>query len=171
MKQISVINNFLPKKDFSNILKIIMSDQFPWYFVSQSTWEKTKHQKDCFFCHSIKYENNINSDIIDEVMKPIQNKLGYKKLLRAKLNLHIDRGYPIPTNYHCDFPKYISQNKKFTTAILYLNTCNGYTEFEDNGYKCYSEENKLVIFPGDLRHRGVSQTDKNRRVCLNINFI
>ena len=55
------------------------------------------------------------------------------------------------------------------TAILYMNTNNGYTLLE-TGYKVESVENRLVIFPNNVLHTGVSQTDTNTRVVINFDF-
>ena len=54
-------------------------------------------------------------------------------------------------------------------GIFYLNTNNGYTEFED-GSKVESVANRFVSFTGDLIHRGVSQTDTKARVVINLNY-
>ena len=59
---------------------------------------------------------------------------------------------------------------KITTAIFYLNTNNGYTEFEgENRIDCV--ENRLVMFPAKTRHRAIGQTDVIQRIVLNFNFI
>ena len=54
-------------------------------------------------------------------------------------------------------------------AIIYLNSNDGYTFFED-GAKIESVENRCIIFPGNLKHAGTSCTDSNLRVVLNINY-
>ena len=46
---------------------------------------------------------------------------------------------------------------------------NGYTYFED-GQKVQSQENRAVIFSGDLLHAGTSCTDTDLRVVLNIDY-
>jgi hypothetical protein len=56
------------------------------------------------------------------------------------------------------------------TAIYYLNGNNGYTEFED-GTKIETVSNRIVIFDGLKKHRGVSQTDTTFRYVINLNFI
>ena len=43
------------------------------------------------------------------------------------------------------------------TCVIYLNTCNGYTEFRDQVENIYSEENTAVIFDTDHEHRGMPQ--------------
>ena len=60
---------------------------------------------------------------------------------------------------------------EYKTAILYLNTNNGYTKFS-TGEKVMSERNKLISFDGHLEHTGTTNScDEPRRVCLNINYL
>ena len=56
-----------------------------------------------------------------------------------------------------------------TTAIYYVNTCDGFTEFED-GTKTEAVANRLVKFPSNLKHRGVSQTDTRFKCVINFNY-
>jgi hypothetical protein len=171
MKVIDVRNNFLSKKSFKKVSDLVMSAHFPWYFIKQATWEKTEHQKDSFFCHSIKYKKEVNSTFLDEIMEPFRKKLKYKELLRAKINLNYNHGEPIESNFHSDFPEYEHKHIDYQTAIFYFNSCNGYTRFKDNDIKVESVANRLARFPGELLHKSVTQTNTNRRVVLNINFI
>ena len=55
-------------------------------------------------------------------------------------------------------------------GLYSLNTCNGFTEFED-GDNADSIANSMIIFDGTLKHRSVSQTDENARINININYI
>ena len=57
-----------------------------------------------------------------------------------------------------------------TTAIFYLNTNNGFTEFKD-GDIINSVRNRLIMFPANTSHRAVGQSDVNQRIVLNFNFI
>ena len=59
--------------------------------------------------------------------------------------------------------------KQWTTSIFYVNTNNGYTEFED-GTKVESVENRLVTFSLNMKHRGTSCTDEKTRVVINFNY-
>ena len=56
-------------------------------------------------------------------------------------------------------------------ALFALNTCNGYTYFEDTQEKVKSIENQLIIFDGTRNHCSVAQTDTNLRINLNINIL
>ena len=70
----------------------------------------------------------------------------------------------IEHGYHVDHP-YLNAK----TASFYLNTCDGYTAFEDN-QKVESKENRIVIFNSSKKHTGTSVTNSNRRVVLNLNY-
>jgi len=70
------------------------------------------------------------------------------------------------SDFHCD------RTYDCTTAILYMNTNNGYTLLgEKEKIKIKSEENKIVIFNSQTKHCAVSQTDQERRVVINLNYI
>jgi hypothetical protein len=97
-------------------------------------------------------------------LKPIINLLNPLALIRVKANLLTKTNEIIKHGFHVD------QDFKCTTAIFYVNTNNGYTEFE-SGEKVYSEENKLVIFDTFLKHSGTTCTDTNERIVINFNFV
>ena len=59
---------------------------------------------------------------------------------------------------------------KRKTAIFYLNTNNGYTLFEDSK-KVDCVENRIAIFDSNKRHTGVTTTDTQSKVVLNINWL
>tara|TARA_B100000123_G_scaffold202558_1_gene152489 strand:- start:21 stop:326 length:306 start_codon:yes stop_codon:yes gene_type:complete len=54
------------------------------------------------------------------------------------------------------------------TCVLYLNDNDGYTEFEDK--KIDSVANTAVIFDTNTKHRGVSATNVDRRLVLNVSY-
>ena len=56
-----------------------------------------------------------------------------------------------------------------TTAVLYMNTCNGWTQFKKGG-KVKSVANRMVIFDNNLLHAGVTCTDEKRRIVVNFNY-
>ena len=160
MKEIKTIKNCLSKEDFTNIKNTLFSDYFPWYLnvgVNTSTDNYTQ------FTHTF-FNNHIqNSNLLDN-LKPIINFLNPLALIRVKANLLTKTNEIIKHGFHVD------QNFKCTTAIFYVNTNNGYTEFE-SGEKVYSEENKLVIFDTFLKHSGTTCTDLNERIVINFNFV
>jgi hypothetical protein len=72
----------------------------------------------------------------------------------------------IETGMHVDCPH---APDVAVTSILYLNTNNGYTKFED-GTKVDSIKNRLLTFPTHMRHTSSTCTDENYRINININY-
>ena len=66
------------------------------------------------------------------------------------------------SGYHYDYDD-------MTTAIYYINTCNGWTEFEEGG-KVKSVANRVIVFDSNLIHGGVSCTDEKTRILINFNY-
>ena len=98
------------------------------------------------------------------VVNDILDKLNPRALIRIKTNLTPGRHQNFMFPFHTDNPHHDAK-----TAIYYVNTCDGYTEFED-GTKTQCVANRLVKFPSNLKHRGVSQTDTRLKSVINLNF-
>ena len=97
----------------------------------------------------------------------VKEKLGIVSLVRAKFNLLHRTDDIIEHQPHIDIP---NPPDNLKTAILYLNTNNGYTKFED-GNKVLSEENRLVIFDGKLKHWGSTNScSEPYRIVFNLNY-
>jgi hypothetical protein len=96
------------------------------------------------------------------LLNPVFSKIKFKKMNRIKANLIPRKNKIIESGMHVD-------QKKGTTGILYMNTCNGYTLFE-SGEKIKSEKNKYIEFNSSIKHTGTSCTDQFRRVVINFNY-
>ena len=97
---------------------------------------------------------------------PILRKLDAKAIYSVKANCNVRTQNIVRHGFHVDVPT----NYDSKTAILYINTNNGYTEFE-NGERVESVANRLVLFDSELKHTGTTCTDQQRRVVLNLNYI
>ena len=98
---------------------------------------------------------------------------GCNAIYRIKCNLQVRQPESyIVEGFHSDlsFDMEKDMAAKWTTSILYINTNNGYTEFED-GTKVESVANRVVTFPADLMHRGATQTDEQTRILINFNYL
>ena len=162
-----VINNFLDKQSFHNLQNKILGEYFCWYYntrIDYSDEEGVKFQ----FTHSF-YRNNIGpSSLHYEILNGIFNVIKPKEIYRIKANL-LTKTPEIEVNtFHNDIDDL--GIVPWTTSILYMNTNNGYTEFE-NGAKVESIENRMVVFPAEMKHRGTSCTDKKVRVVINFNYL
>ena len=121
------------------------------------------------FAHWVYFQNMFVSkpDICNKLMPIIANKaITVLSLISMKINCHPRTEKHVVHGFHTDVPKEYDGSK---TGILYLNTCNGYTEFE-NGTKVESKANRYIEFSSQLRHSGSTCTDAKRRVVLNVNY-
>ena len=99
-----------------------------------------------------------------EYMLPVLDKLNVAAIIKIKANLTTKTPSIVKHGYHVD------QNFPHSkTAILYLNTCDGYTSFENEGI-VESVENRVVIFDSNKKHTGTSLTNDSRRIVININY-
>ena len=89
-------------------------------------------------------------------------QVGAKKCHRIKANLTFKTPTIEPGPYHYDY-------KDMKTAVFYINTNNGYTEFE-NGVRVKSVANRYLSFDTPLSHRAISCTDELRRIVVNFNY-
>jgi hypothetical protein len=106
--------------------------------------------------------------LIEPIIARLQPDL--RVLLKAKVNLN-PRAEKIKIHgYHCDVP-WSDVTAISKTAVLYINSNNGFTIFEKDGEKINSVANRMVIFSADDRHSGTTCTDQQFRVVLNLNFI
>ena len=87
------------------------------------------------------------------------------------MNLNPRLPEPFYSDFHID-PYNLTGNitALLTTSIFYIGTNNGYTEFKD-GTIIESLANRLVTFPTNTKHRGVTQTDEQTRVLINFNYL
>ena len=89
-------------------------------------------------------------------------------LIKIKSNLVTRTPTIVEHGYHIDLPD-LKEYHNTKTAILYMNTNNGYTKFED-GSIVESVENRLVVFDSRIKHSGTTCTDEKTRVVINFNF-
>ena len=168
----NIIDNAISKTDFTAIQDLMLSAAFPWYFNKYTINEQTASDNlnDFQLTHSF-YDDNgeygyIGSEYFD-LMKPIIRKLNSRCLLRIKANLRtVAPEKDMIEGWHTDYPDAVNM----TTAIFYVNSNNGYTLFKASKKKVESVENRLVIFPTNLEHCGVSCTDNKQRIVINFNY-
>ena len=163
-----IIDDFLDDLDMAEIRKrFFHSEDLPWNFRNRTTWTGDDEDKDNFqFIHML-CSNTVYQNSGDRFIKPILDRLNPSQISRIKLNLQTKRDRIILNPFHND--RNPTFEKKYTIGIFYLNSNDGYTEFED-GTKIKSIENRMLLFSGDTLHRGTTSTD-DRRVLMNFNFV
>jgi len=162
---IKIYKNFLKKKEFKYLEDLMFkpNNNFPWYLSPiMSPTDKFSQLIHLFYFYEL--PNKINSSFFKE-LTPILDLLKPKKLIRIKANLVMKAPSTREHGYHVDY-----SIPDLVTAILYLNSNNGYTRFKEGG-KIFSERNKLVKFKGNKYHTGSTCTDKEYRSVINFNYI
>ena len=164
---VNVIDNFLPEEIFAPLSDIFLGQDTPWYFfktvdyVDEEDDKNDKYQ----FSHNI-WDPSVGSCSPHyDLIAPCLENLNCYSIIRIKANLNpITHTNKKIGDFHRD-----TLIPNATTAILYLNTNNGYTLFE-SGDKVESIKNRIVIFNSQIKHTGVSCTDEKCRVLINFNY-
>ena len=91
------------------------------------------------------------------------NKIPVATTCKIKVNMNPRTPKIIEHGLHTDLP-YLCK-----TGILYLNTNNGYTVFED-GTKVESVQNRFVSFDSNIKHSGSTCSNQKVRLVININY-
>jgi len=158
-----IIPNFLDQQNFLELKENMLGSYFPW-FLAEGVVKTGDNQFQ--FIHNFYKENKIKSTFYN-LLLPILDKIKLRALIRIKANLIYKTNKIIEHGFHTDVNP-IKKNTKQKTAILYMNTNNGYTKFKKS--KVSSEENKMVIFNSREEHTGSSCTDQEFRVVINFNY-
>lgn len=165
-----IVDNFLAQSELSVLQEIIMNEQdisFPFFHqktvaeISEDTpnwsWQAT-HMLYCDNQPSSTYYELIKKFLVEKIEEKEGGLIG---LLRVKVNFYPWTSEVKTHSFHTDFD---TPNK---AAIFSLNTCDGYTMFED-GTKVESIANRMLFFDPQVKH--CSSTTSNYHGRYNINF-
>ena len=155
-----VYDNFLPTIIAQKLLDIVLSEEFPWYYNHCILTDDI--QSGYQFTHTITRNGEVNSRW-SQLIDPFVSRLGNPLVDRAKFNLNHPESEHRRSGFHID-----SINQ--TTAVYYMNTTNGGTEFEDGTF-ISGIGNRIAIFDSNIRHSGVSHTGNCSRIVLNLNYV
>ncbi len=155
-----IIDNYLKKKDYTNLRQMLESYNFPWYFYL-NTADKTDDIFNYQFIHLFYRDNVPNSDYFD-ILKPLIKQINPISLIRVKANLN-----PI-SHKLVKFDKHYDQPIKCKVAIYYINDNNGYTVVGKKKIK--SKSNRIVFFNSDIEHYGTNSTNCKNRTLINFNY-
>ena len=155
-----IIDNFLPEEEFKSIQSLMMGGQFNWFYAEGLSYrdDESYQMVHMFF----QPEVGSNSEYLP-MWSNFMTKVEAKKCARIKANTTFKTSEPEPSLYHTDF-------EDMKTAIFYINTNNGYTEFE-NGVRVNSVANRVCIFDSNLQHRGTTHSEGgHQRIVVNFNY-
>lgn len=156
-----VINNFLPKKDFDDLTKLIFDKYFPWYFQDEIAFAEEVLEKNSYFTHLI-YDLKPKSSHYNFIKDKLLSHLNVTNLIRVKINCYPRTENVIEHTKHYD---YKFSHKGF---ILSLNTCDGFTVLENS--KIESVENKALFFDPTKLHCSTTCSNAKARFNININY-
>lgn len=167
---IEVIDNFLNEEDFEG-LKPIFYKEIRWTFSEVLPDEKfiCDQKYNYQYVHTVYYKQEPVSRYFNNVI-PFLTKLDARAIVRCKVNSICREEEIVVHGFHTDIQYQENHSTGLDgmkTAILYLNTNNGYTCFEE-GTKVESVANRCVVFPAHYKHSGTTCTDVHRRLAINL---
>ena len=156
-----IIDNFLPQDYLVHLQRMMLDHNFPWLYNAEvaNRGEVNDH---FYFTHNL-FDNYKPTSSIFEEFIPFFKQLEMNAMVRARALLYVNQGKQIVHEKHVDF------NYPHKTAVFYVTTNNGYTEFED-GTKVESVENRIVFFDGSRLHNSSTCTDQKIRVVISVNY-
>ncbi len=155
-----IIDNFLPEEEFKSIQSLMMGGEFRWFYSEGRNYD----DDGLYLMLHMFYQPEVgsNSEYLS-MWSNFMNKLEAKKCERIKANLTFNTPTIEPASFHSDY-------SDMKTAIFYINTNNGYTEFE-SGVRVNSVANRVCIFDSNLNHRGTTHTEGGpQRIVVNFNY-
>ena len=162
--EVKVVDNFLSKEEHNYLLTEMTAVGFPW-FVNNHITKPGESQGNLFaLTHLFQIANESNSTYYEPIIKNILlPKMDVLALHRVKANLYPGRETLHTHTLHVDNPW------SHKGAIYYLNTNNGYTEFED-GTRVESVANRMMYFDPSIKHSSTDCTDDRYRININFNY-
>ena len=158
-----VIDNFLPDITFKKIYDEIMGSNFGWYYTPSVADETDEHSLDNYMHFHVVYKDDVPMSTMYEVLRPLLSQLKIQALMRIIINSY---PYTPKLKVHADHIDYEFTHKG---AILYLNTCDGYTYCD--GHKVKSVANRILLHDPSKLHHSTATTDQPRRVICNVNYL
>ena len=166
-------DNFLKQEDFDKIQKLMMEPSpFPWFYADRIVFDDDVDKFQ--FVHAF-YDNHQPMSPFSNELDSIINIIQPFSIVKIRAKLLTRTSEIVESSFHVDIPLSEKNLTQWTTSIFYLNTNNGYTEFQDGriemeNTKVKSVANRMVSFPANLRHRGTSCTNERKRVVINFNY-
>ena len=192
-----VVDNFLPEEDFIQLSNLVnpkidetsgsQPEEFFWRYtqdtVDENLAEKLSYIKSPSFFDNVTDIEPVSSTWLLSHQLWLKSQSSPALPLFGKL---LDKINPIAiwrihaaltpqqekrtrSLFHIDYDGEPLEHKSLITSIFYMNTTNGPTLLED-GTEIECRANRLLSFPYDTYHAGVSCTDSPYRIVINLNY-
>ena len=156
-----LVNNTINRNDGNQIQFRIVSnvenvgsgsdDYWSWYMIHM-VYAKDVPQSEIF------------TNLRDMFVPRFTEEVDFKTMIRIKIN-----AYP-HTNIVREHKEHFDYSYAHTGALFSLNTCDGYTKFND-GTKVESVANRIVFFDASKTHQSTTTSNAKLRYNINFNFI
>ena len=163
---IDIKDNYLPLDEIDKIESVMKSNYFGWFLPPGGIANNDDNNIGGYFTHHFFDDNHNYSNQYGAIRNLIHENIKPTALIRIKGNLYTKSHKLIEHGYHIDFP---FKHENCWSSILYVNTNNGYTKFED-GTKVDSIKNRLLTFPTHMKHTSSTCSDELYRINININY-
>jgi len=186
---ITVIDDFLPKEDFTKLHDLVQSSEFPWYYLSHASKQAGSALPDnaveSFAMVHTLYSKHDNAHSFQlKNFSPLLGKIEQDfnlEIIRVRCGMKThkkdftDQNYNLP---HVDF--------KFPhwSMVYYVNDTDGDTWMFDQVYvndpetteftvkqRITPKPNRLLLFPGLQYHTASNPINKDSRIIININGV
>lgn len=157
-----VIDDYLPQQQYINLYKYMTGYLPNWKFIPYITYDDNRGDEGAQFVIPIQSDTT-GLDDPHNYFAPLLNKLNAIHLIRIKANCTLRTDIIKQSMLHCDY------DFPCVTAIYHINTCDGYTHFED-GSKVDTVGNRMIIFPSHVKHGGSTTTSQRFRMVINFNY-
>jgi len=169
---VKVYDNFLSKESHEHLCKVmILNQEFSMYFhdnVINTIDEKFNFYWNWYATHTFYLDDRPVSDHYDVLKNILGNKVmevtNTKTFTRIRLNF-----YPY-TETLKEHSRHIDKDYSHTAGIYCLNTCDGFTRFED-GSIVESVANRFYTFDGSQQHNSSTTTNSKGRYNINFNLV
>lgn len=168
---IDIQDNFLSIKEFEQTHSSLLQWNFPWFTskVVEDTEQNELHNMQ--FMHMF-YERHAPVDDTIQILQHCLQRIQPIAIFKIKANLMPCQNKVVEHGLHIDVTD-AETNKighLMKTSILYMNTNDGYTKFED-GTKVESVANRMVTFPNSMKHTGTTTSNSEYRLVINFNYV
>jgi|10_taG_2_1085330.scaffolds.fasta_scaffold99010_2 hypothetical protein len=162
-----VIDNFLDEDTYNKFSAYLKSEKVPWFFRKVDVPMGNTKNKNGFFSFCFYNHHAPDHDSFHEFMPPFIKQLKARALIQIRANLTFRDIDAIESGFHNDY-----LYKKSITGIFYLTTCNAKTVLDLPGVNksVQSVENRMLLFPTNIKHNVLYHTDVHKRYVVNFNF-
>ena len=166
--------NFLPPDLFEKIKNLVMDQDFPWrrrdHMTPNINDKMYSTYKNIYFTYNFFNDMKSSSDFYEPYIIPILEKLKAGAPIQVRANMFISNLFKT-SGWHTDYFSEVHGGKE-TTAILFLNDCDGGTEIKVDNKDIFikAEANKIVVLDADVLHRARTSKKEPIRYIVNFNY-